>query len=351
VSEQAGTFMHELGHNLGLDHGGNEDKLYKPNYLSVMNYSFQLTGLRFNGANGLFDYSRFELPQLDETNLDERIGLSAGSIINGYGTSWFCGSEQNWENNANGSVNWNCNKTLGLFGKLIENRVSADINRDGNRDTLSSYNDWSNIKFKGGRIGGGVVLSEPLEIIVDELDIETARSFSPPAGSGLSGQHKNCTINLTWTAVGPLNDYSYKVYRSADGNSYSLLTVTNNANISDTNFDVAQTYSYYLTTVNALGSESIPSEFITVKGGVELVGDSIALVRSYNLEFGVQNSLLSKINQAREALSRGQASVACSIMQAFINDVNAQSGNKLTVIQANQLRAQANNIRAIVCCQ
>ena len=42
---QAGTLMHELGHNLGLRHGGDDHTKYKPNYLSVMNYAFQLTGL------------------------------------------------------------------------------------------------------------------------------------------------------------------------------------------------------------------------------------------------------------------------------------------------------------------
>jgi Domain of unknown function DUF11/Cep192 domain 4/HYDIN/CFA65/VesB-like, Ig-like domain len=40
---QAGTFMHELGHNLGLNHGGGlfdqgDFTNYKPNFISVMNY-------------------------------------------------------------------------------------------------------------------------------------------------------------------------------------------------------------------------------------------------------------------------------------------------------------------------
>jgi hypothetical protein len=43
---EAGTFMHELGHNLGLNHGGGlfdrGDVInFKPNYLSVMNYNHQ----------------------------------------------------------------------------------------------------------------------------------------------------------------------------------------------------------------------------------------------------------------------------------------------------------------------
>lgn len=39
--QQAGTFMHELGHNLSLRHGGGDDLNYKPNFLSVMSYMFQ----------------------------------------------------------------------------------------------------------------------------------------------------------------------------------------------------------------------------------------------------------------------------------------------------------------------
>jgi hypothetical protein len=41
-----GTFMHELGHNLGLRHAGAGDfPLYMPNYLSVMNYNYQFVGI------------------------------------------------------------------------------------------------------------------------------------------------------------------------------------------------------------------------------------------------------------------------------------------------------------------
>jgi hypothetical protein len=49
VRWEAGTFMHELGHNLGLHHGGGlfdqgEEINYKPNFISVMNYNHQ-TGI------------------------------------------------------------------------------------------------------------------------------------------------------------------------------------------------------------------------------------------------------------------------------------------------------------------
>jgi uncharacterized repeat protein (TIGR01451 family)/CSLREA domain-containing protein len=39
--EQAGTIMHELGHTMGLFHGGGDHINLKPNYHSVMNYDWQ----------------------------------------------------------------------------------------------------------------------------------------------------------------------------------------------------------------------------------------------------------------------------------------------------------------------
>ena len=84
-TEQAGTLMHELGHTLGLRHGGNENVNNKPNYLSVMNYNFQDCDTPPNAAIGLpggCDYSRLVqgalVPDLDELNLDECAGIGVG---------------------------------------------------------------------------------------------------------------------------------------------------------------------------------------------------------------------------------------------------------------------------------
>ena len=69
--EQAGTFMHELGHNLGLHHGGADESNYKPNYLSVMNYFFQTDGLLVPPEAMRFNYSHTQFRDLDERDLDE----------------------------------------------------------------------------------------------------------------------------------------------------------------------------------------------------------------------------------------------------------------------------------------
>jgi hypothetical protein len=74
ADQQTGTFMHELGHTMGLHHGGSDDLNYKPNYLSVMNYHWQVPNQNVGWS---LDYSRQALPDLKPADLDERSGIGA----------------------------------------------------------------------------------------------------------------------------------------------------------------------------------------------------------------------------------------------------------------------------------
>jgi len=169
---QAGTFMHELGHNLGLEHGGYDSVNYKPNYLSVMNYSFQEDGLINGGINGYFDYSRFPaIPDLDEHALNETVGLNGGAAIANYGTAWYCAGGGAFANDrrdigtANGAIDWNCN------GNSSQTSVAATINNDPSLAliVLHSSEDWNHLIYTGGGIGGlGVGASPPSPTFVPE---------------------------------------------------------------------------------------------------------------------------------------------------------------------------------------
>lgn len=74
--DQAGTLMHELGHNLGLLHGGDDSINNKTNYFSVMNYTWQIPhpGMTLDWR---LDYSRSDTnPVVREALLVEAEGLA-----------------------------------------------------------------------------------------------------------------------------------------------------------------------------------------------------------------------------------------------------------------------------------
>ncbi|MGV9337444.1 OmpL47-type beta-barrel domain-containing protein [Streptomyces sp. NPDC003688] len=146
VAEQAGTFMHELGHNLNLEHGGDQNVNNKPQYFSVMNYLYQF-GLTSGTTSGLTDLSR-QNASLNETSLNERTyPASSGN----YDVRHWCpgsnGGSFVMVPAADGQVDWNCN------GMIETAPVSFDVNNDGQQTTLTGFNDWNNLLLRVGAVG------------------------------------------------------------------------------------------------------------------------------------------------------------------------------------------------------
>ena len=200
VNVQTGVFMHELGHNLGLCHGGPGSLLNdldecnlngKPNYLSVMNYAFVARGLTINGQEGHYDYSRFALPTLNENSLDETAGLKDNSIVAaGYGTRYWCDADNDRYVNTVASIDWNCD------GDTNDVRVTENINegvedpRNKEFGQLKSYKDWeSDLIFTGGgNIGTGTTSNVTPCTSVDALPIEVLENLTSPYRVAVTGQ-------------------------------------------------------------------------------------------------------------------------------------------------------------------
>lgn len=149
--QQAGTIMHELGHNIGLMHGGNENANRKANYLSLMSYHYQLGGLRVDGADGVLDYSRVRVASVSEATAGEvpafaPIAPTTEADLAHYGVRiadvWRIGTASaNLDFNGNG---------------VIETGSGRDLNGDGDTsDTFSAaQNDWTALVYHGaGTIG------------------------------------------------------------------------------------------------------------------------------------------------------------------------------------------------------
>lgn len=82
-----------------------------------------------------------------------------------------------------------------------------------------------------------------------------------------------------------------------------------------------------------------PFETITafVVFGVPTAGGIIDQVDSFDLPKGLDNALKVKLEKVLEAVEDGDIDTACSELGAFVNQVEAQAGKKLTVEQAQEL--------------
>ena len=203
VGDQTGTFMHELGHNLNLRHGGGDSENCKPNYLSIMNYTFQTAGLQRTapGSVPFYDFSRTNYPTstgvLNEANLDETIGIENDDFVTFFGPPIDLDGIDNGPTpdgdladdmipaTGNAPINWD------QMGGASDNpAVPTDINfakrrgcggTDGSpdpapSDDLEGHFDWDNLQynfrtaseFEDGVHGD----NRPVEI-----DFETSESF------------------------------------------------------------------------------------------------------------------------------------------------------------------------------
>jgi hypothetical protein len=210
--DQAGTFMHELGHNLGLDHGGADKVNNKPNYLSVMNYLFQMQGLNYKGSDGHFDYSRFAV-DFDENSIDTSRGMSNDPALADYGSAFAC------ECNRRGEVILSPHTFPSMTRphpwcdpQPAQPVFSWDVNGNCETTLLPGQNDWANIHLVASHPARGI---GPLTTVPPPRELTPAAAEAVPIApiSGLKGTRVDQNVLLTWTPKGLDRCLAYKIYR------------------------------------------------------------------------------------------------------------------------------------------
>jgi len=162
-SQQSGTLMHELGHNLNLHHGGawNNEENCKPNYLSIMSYSKQFPDLDPDRPLDFSEYGENDLTHLIENGqLDEITGIappvSDWKAIYGSNTSRYpplnppsIGNDIDWnqqsplESGVTEDVNWIVDR-----GEHITDTFDdVEVCEQSGYDILKSYDDWEHIEL------------------------------------------------------------------------------------------------------------------------------------------------------------------------------------------------------------
>lgn len=161
ASGEIGVFMHELGHTLGLGHGGIDTQQQKTNYLSSMSYRWTLRGMILaDDPDGETwpDYSHDSLLDLDESFLFEPLGV-APTVFDpdfNYLLEYECGDTRVLVDPLVGttgvsagvgnpwptpSIDWNCN------GFIDQVWVQADVNGDGEIASSPGHDDWANLNM------------------------------------------------------------------------------------------------------------------------------------------------------------------------------------------------------------
>jgi hypothetical protein len=183
--------------------------------------------------------------------------------------------------------------------------------------------------------------------------------YYQPVGGGtethlaIPGDQRNVSISGNLIAFESQGQQGYDIF-VYDLRSGNLYQVTNTPLVDETlgDISVCNGTGRIAYTVPDAGSVDVEAFTFQVPNSTEeQIDDLVALVNSFNLPDGSENSLITKLQDALAANAASDLATACDSLTAFINECLAQSGKKLTADQASQLINSANQIKTGLGCQ
>ena len=301
----AGTIMHELGHTLGLSHGGlyydsatndivNDHNHYKWNHLSIMNYTYQFSGLKTVLGDYVCNYQDFDLPEIDENHVDELQGIDPQGVTDGKGLTiripvknkflflTFDGTEDS--DIARQPIDFNKNGTF-------ENDIVCHLDKEPDQTTEvigtlhETLNEWSNIHYTGGLISGKgeeIDLSKVTTLITkselsNELDEMTADAAFE---LGLLGDIGECEFD---------NFDSKVLYSELEGQTITVKIINKYPEKTKVNLKIS--------------SDVLPSDYVKVidvdtdGAEIEIPVKNDLKVGDYNVQYSMELSNGKTVNQ------------------------------------------------------
>lgn len=183
--------------------------------------------------------------------------------------------------------------------------------------------------------------------------------------AGLSASATSLTVKVDRTAPtiainAPTNGASYTLNQLVAANyacvdALSGMTSCAGTVASGANIDTASAggKTFTVTAVDAAGNSTTQSVGYDVVGPVpvdEQLRSLGALISGVGAPPGTTRSLLAKLGAVQSSVARGNTTSACNQLSALIHEVQAQSGKKLTVDEADAIIAAAEQLSSALGC-
>jgi hypothetical protein len=258
---QAGTMMHELGHNLGLHHGGSvRVPNCMPDYPSVMNYPYQTRGLTDALGFEHVEYSTGSLAGLNEGSLSEansmgpltyrvRYYAPANSFERGAGATAKAHCDGTHLNPGESSVrletpglgtpDWDNNDGNGVMDTDSATIFKEDINFNGTtadavKDSVVpgqgfiDHNDWSTLNLQqiGARLNVAGLSADVGQTDLGQTDPGQTDLGQTDLGQADLGDVDYDTAIYTLDATGSTTPLVATVSATVPANGYNQISLT-----------------------------------------------------------------------------------------------------------------------------